>query len=466
MTTTSSVDTSNAGTTSDVIDAYLHSSPVTGSPIHTQSCPPGAIDLELEVGDHEVDTAFRSPDSDPLIVATSPNKVLPVSQSSTMQQLGVNPVPNTYGNGSYIYGTLGRQQPRQRPLSSTAEIPLGGRPRSQRMGSDASSSIILNPISGPGMSDLFPRPKDIDSSSQSSCSNIPQFNFNTLPHSGAMWTQPTSTRPSRGDSPMTSELHQHIMTTSLYTPSSSGTPPLSNVDFSGPLPPAMHPDPQIMRFSTIGRPGRLHNYQHNCQHQPNMAPMVNEMLTPGYGPDPNLVMHPSFYPHPHFGPQHVGHSGGSVSPVRSVVIVAPGDPSPPLPPHPLDGSKSPDCDALVMPPSRESSQMSADPKGTSSGTFYGWHQEKALRPILKRSHSLCSCHRPAPKAPGSVGFATPEVDQIVHDYSNDDNTEDDEETTEPSKSDNSSDPSINPSDKLEPPVNDYMDDMIIYDTQL
>ena len=45
---------------------------------------------------------------------------------------------------------------------------------------------------------------------------------------------------------------------------------------------------------------------------------------------------------------------------------------------------------------------------------------------MKRSHSLCSCHRPQ-KNPGSVGFATPEVDRVVQPANDDD--DDDEVTT-------------------------------------
>jgi hypothetical protein len=59
------------------------------------------------------------------------------------------PVPNKYGNGTQIYGTLGRQQRRQqRPLSSSGTLQLNGRPRSQRLDSDGSTSIILNPSTG------------------------------------------------------------------------------------------------------------------------------------------------------------------------------------------------------------------------------------------------------------------------------------------------------------------------------
>ena len=41
------------------------------SPTHSPNCPPGAIDIELEVGDHEVDTMFRDPGTKPIILARS-----------------------------------------------------------------------------------------------------------------------------------------------------------------------------------------------------------------------------------------------------------------------------------------------------------------------------------------------------------------------------------------------------------
>ena len=42
------------------------------SPAHSpNNCPPGAIDIELEIGDHEVDTMFRDPGPKPIIVARS-----------------------------------------------------------------------------------------------------------------------------------------------------------------------------------------------------------------------------------------------------------------------------------------------------------------------------------------------------------------------------------------------------------
>ena len=39
------------------------------SPAHSPNCPPGAIDIEVEVGDHEVDSMFRDPGPRPLILA-------------------------------------------------------------------------------------------------------------------------------------------------------------------------------------------------------------------------------------------------------------------------------------------------------------------------------------------------------------------------------------------------------------
>ena len=53
--------------------------------------------------------------------------------------------------------------------------------------------------------------------------------------------------------------------------------------------------------------------------------------------NPIYYSHQPQHPLPHsFSSQIPVSHQGSVSPVRSVVIVAPNDPSPPLPPHPLD----------------------------------------------------------------------------------------------------------------------------------
>ena len=50
----------------------------TTSPAHSPNCPPGAIDIEVEVGDHEVDSMFRDPGPRPLILAraTPPLQVM------------------------------------------------------------------------------------------------------------------------------------------------------------------------------------------------------------------------------------------------------------------------------------------------------------------------------------------------------------------------------------------------------
>ena len=116
-------------TTSDVIDAYLHSPPV--SPAHMggggSASSANAIDLEqLEIEEG----GFKPETTDPLIHRGHAHHSPPArmnstssttTTTSTLQQLGVTPVPNTYGNGSYVYGTLGRQQnrPNSRPLSIT-----------------------------------------------------------------------------------------------------------------------------------------------------------------------------------------------------------------------------------------------------------------------------------------------------------------------------------------------------------
>lgn len=47
------------------------------SPAHSPNCPPGSIDIEVEVGDHEVDTLFRDPGPKPFFMtrATPPLQV-------------------------------------------------------------------------------------------------------------------------------------------------------------------------------------------------------------------------------------------------------------------------------------------------------------------------------------------------------------------------------------------------------
>jgi hypothetical protein len=63
-----------AASDNGTINAFTNHSTSTltaSSPTHSPNCPPGAIDIELEVGDHEVDTMFRDPGPKPLIVARS-----------------------------------------------------------------------------------------------------------------------------------------------------------------------------------------------------------------------------------------------------------------------------------------------------------------------------------------------------------------------------------------------------------
>ena len=152
------------------------------------------------------------------------------------------------------------------------------------MDSDASSSVILNPMSVGGVHgpEIYPMTQgqqqqqhqhhhqhpasDVnDSSSVSSCqaaTAVPkpnsqqQFNFNTLPHSTNGW-QPDGPMAAAAPGP------------SIYTS-------MSHEDFGegsyrsesiAPPPPSMHPDPQIMRFSTVGRHsgGRFHGFHQVSQ---------------------------------------------------------------------------------------------------------------------------------------------------------------------------------------------------------
>ena len=53
----------NVARPQSTINAYYTSSPSAGSPVHNP------MDIETEVGDHEVDTAFRDPAPEPLILA-------------------------------------------------------------------------------------------------------------------------------------------------------------------------------------------------------------------------------------------------------------------------------------------------------------------------------------------------------------------------------------------------------------
>ena len=90
-------------------------------------CPPGAVDIELEVGDHEVDSVFRDPGLNPLIVARSDSPIL-------------HPLMNTGGHGSNAfpiltnsnnvgYGTLGRRPVAPSYMGGSMTM---GRPRSER----------------------------------------------------------------------------------------------------------------------------------------------------------------------------------------------------------------------------------------------------------------------------------------------------------------------------------------------
>ena len=119
--------------------------------------------MELEICEHEVDSAFRGPRTS----STAPNMISSTSSpeytsnnynsssttnkeeekppsSSTHQILGMYPVPNEYGNG-----TLRRQQRHQSSLGrNRGTLQLNGRPSSERLDSHGSSSIIWNTSNG------------------------------------------------------------------------------------------------------------------------------------------------------------------------------------------------------------------------------------------------------------------------------------------------------------------------------
>ena len=241
--------------------------------------------------------------------------------NSTHQILGnCQPVPNTYSNGTQVYGTLGRRQQRQqRPLSGNGgTLVMNGRPRSQRLDSDASSSIasiILNPTSAQNNllesnnfnqnSHFMPPP-----------GHIPFVNYN--PNTNE-WMQPQyfpmqqtvgSTATSigapgslieenhlRNGSPFVNQVNayntmhllpksggggsgQIVRGSSMPTPNDrhNYVPDLedtSSVAGSGIAPMPMIPlsDQHLVRYSTIGRPNRLHNYQYGNTH--NSARLVN-----------------------------------------------------------------------------------------------------------------------------------------------------------------------------------------------
>ena len=309
-----------------------------GSPVHSNggNCPPGAVNLELEICDHEVDSAFRGISSS----STAPNVMNAASSptssaarnsstkedekppfNSTHQVLGMyHPVPNKYGNGTQIYGTLGRQQRRhQRPLSgNSGSLQLNGRPRSQRLGSDCSTSIILNPSTGqPSLieSNSFPQGAHIISShpmpgQQTSCVSYHPNNEWMMPShppyigihppegsiSGSSMERGPVTSLMGGhnlqnevipSSCMNPELNgfnisnnPHIMSSQHYggnqllrggsIPSASDTNYIPDLEDTSsviggglaPLPMPPLSDQHLVRYSTIGRPhNRLQNQQ-------------------------------------------------------------------------------------------------------------------------------------------------------------------------------------------------------------
>lgn len=244
---------SNGRSDGGSINAYSSSSNgqmTTSSPAHSPTCPPGAIDIELEVGDHEVDTVFRDPGLNPLIVA----------RRSPPLQLNGN-----LSTGPYLYGTLSR-----RPQQQQQHVMSNGRPRSDRLGSDASSSIVYN-VSNP-----FGPVNDLPTSSigMATSGYNPMVTSNVwtpmVSTAGPLATSSVASGSVRGDSPLvTSPIHQ-----------------LDQYQLN----PYPERQQQPVRYSTIGRHGRGPAYQNNHHH-------------------------------------HHNHSG--TSPVRSVVIVAPGDPIPP-----------------------------------------------------------------------------------------------------------------------------------------
>ena len=238
------------------------------------------------------------------------------------------PVPNKYGNGTQIYGTLGRQQRRQqRPLSSNSgTLQLNGRPRSQRLDSDGSSSIILNATNGhstlmesnsfPHGAHIIPHPVQ---GNQVPCiaynpnewmHHPPQYIGLQPHHDGSIARSSIDRVPAGGGlmgghnlqkdvassyssniNPLTASYNHtlpHLMSSSHHQnlqhggsqlrggsiPSASDTnyiPDLeetSSLEIGGgnglaPLPMQPLSDQHLVRYSTIGRPhNRLHAYQH------------------------------------------------------------------------------------------------------------------------------------------------------------------------------------------------------------
>ena len=230
--------------------------------------------------------------------------------NSTHQILGMYPVPNKYGNGTQIYGTLGRQQRRQqRPLSSNGgTLQLNGRPRSQRLDSDGSSSIILNPSNGhPNLIEPNSFPHGAHIISHPGGGQVPYVTYHPNewlpnnpyigmhPHEGSVASSTIDRVPIGGligeRNSMQSEVasscanplniynnNPHIISASLHSgsqlrggsiPSASDTnyiPDLedtSSVVGGGVAPLPMQPisEQHMVRYSTIGRPhNRMHNY--------------------------------------------------------------------------------------------------------------------------------------------------------------------------------------------------------------
>ena len=132
--------TGNGSCHNSPINAFGHSANshghmMTSSP--SSPCPPGTVDIELEVGDHEVDSAFRDPGMNPLIVARSDSPIMhPLINSNNNGNNNNNAfpiLPNSNSGGCH-YGTLGRRNPGQSygGESSCGRVMTLGRPRSER----------------------------------------------------------------------------------------------------------------------------------------------------------------------------------------------------------------------------------------------------------------------------------------------------------------------------------------------
>ncbi len=100
-------------------------------------CPPGTVDIELEVGDHEVDSAFRDPGMNPLIVARSDSPIMhPLNNGNNNNNSNAFPMlTNSNNGGGCHYGTLGRRNPGQNyggENNGGGRVMTLGRPRSER----------------------------------------------------------------------------------------------------------------------------------------------------------------------------------------------------------------------------------------------------------------------------------------------------------------------------------------------